>query len=148
MLCTTTVSPVRTKLISASSCGRLVSLPVALSVKVWATSMPSSCRSVFWSMVLTCIYPMRCPSICIVHIMSTSSLFPSARFVKEWSAFHTLERRERDTGIAPGLAAGTWRRQLPCHRLLCWCGHQRLRKEVDRLVVGRQQDAKLVEHVC
>src|SRR5260221_7207758 len=63
MLCTTTVSPVRTKLISASSCGRLVSLPEALSVKTLATSMPSSCRSVFWSMELTRMYPMRCPSI-------------------------------------------------------------------------------------
>nr|QTX14148.1 Aldehyde dehydrogenase [Klebsiella pneumoniae] len=33
MLCTTTVSPVRAKLISASSCGRLTSLPDALSLK-------------------------------------------------------------------------------------------------------------------
>ncbi|SSV77985.1 Uncharacterised protein [Acinetobacter baumannii] len=61
MLCTTTVSPVRAKLISASSCGRLTSLPDALSLKARSTLTPSSCRSGFWSKVLTLIYPMRCP---------------------------------------------------------------------------------------
>jgi hypothetical protein len=33
MLCTTTVSPLRAKASSASSCGRLTSLPDALSVR-------------------------------------------------------------------------------------------------------------------
>jgi len=48
-----TVSPSRTNAISSSSFGRVVSLPDALSVKIRSTSMPSSCRTVFWSTVLT-----------------------------------------------------------------------------------------------
>jgi hypothetical protein len=47
------VSPSRTKLSSASSCGRWVSLPDALSVKMRSTVMPSSCQSARWSRLLT-----------------------------------------------------------------------------------------------
>ena len=49
MLCTTTVSPSRTKDCSASSSGRRVSLPEALSVNTLSNSIRSNCRSGFWS---------------------------------------------------------------------------------------------------
>jgi hypothetical protein len=52
MLCTTTVSPSRTKASSLSSSGRWVSLPDALSVNTLPPDT-SSCRSGFWSKLLT-----------------------------------------------------------------------------------------------
>jgi len=53
MECAITVSPSRTNPSMAANCGRRVSLPDALSVNVRSTAIPSSCRAVFWSRVLT-----------------------------------------------------------------------------------------------
>ena len=50
---TSSVSPSRAYSSAAFNCGRWVSLPLALSVKVRSTPTPSSWRSVFWSTVLT-----------------------------------------------------------------------------------------------
>jgi hypothetical protein len=57
-LCTTTVSPSRTNRSSSASFGRATSLPEALSVKVRSNRRPSSCRSGFWSRVLTRTRPV------------------------------------------------------------------------------------------
>jgi len=46
---------------SSSSWGRCVSLPETLSAKDLSSWMPSSCRSRFWSRLLTRVYPTRCP---------------------------------------------------------------------------------------
>ena len=51
------LSPSRTKASIASSCGRAVLLPDALSVNVRSSGTPSSCRSGFWSRLRACRSP-------------------------------------------------------------------------------------------
>ncbi len=51
--CTNTVSPSRTNDSNASSSGRAVLRPEALSVNTRSSATPSSCRSAFWSRLLT-----------------------------------------------------------------------------------------------
>jgi hypothetical protein len=63
MECTITASPSRTTASMATSCGRFMSLPDALSVNILSTTVPSRCRAVFWSRALTLVSPTRCPVI-------------------------------------------------------------------------------------
>jgi len=57
------LSPSRTKASIASSCGRAVLLPDALSVNVRSSGTPSSCRSGFWSRLRVVSIAARSPRL-------------------------------------------------------------------------------------
>src|ERR1019366_5751956 len=83
---------------AACNCGRAVSLPEALSVNDLSSFTPSSWRSVFWSRLLTLMYPtlFSCLFAAVILTSQTKCLFRLQTFCEicQENSKPTLDRRK------------------------------------------------------